>query len=142
MNAPSPAAARKPLIIAPDQGGHYGMGRMSAVFKAHGAETQSGYFKSEGWREPNTRGPGTHAHSDEHVFYVIEGTVAVELDGQWREAPRGSYLVIPGGTPHDFENRGALRAGSISINVPGGFENMMPRLLQHFAENPVEAIPP
>jgi hypothetical protein len=45
--------------------------------------------------------------------------------------------VIPGGTPHDFENRAASRAGFISINVPGGFENMMPRLLQHFAENPV-----
>jgi quercetin dioxygenase-like cupin family protein len=128
---------RKPLIIAPDQGRHYAMGRMSAVFKADGAETQSGYSISEWWLEPNTRGPGTHAHSDEHVFYVIEGTVTVQLADQWSPAPRGSYVVIPGGTPHDFENRAASRAGFISINVPGGFENMMPRLLEHFAENPV-----
>lgn len=133
---------RQPLIIGPEQGRHYLMGRMSAVFKADGAQTQSGYSISEWWLEANTRGPGTHAHADEHVFYVIEGTVWVEVAGQWTQAPRGSYVVIPGGTPHDFENRGTGRAGFISINVPGGFENMMPRLLQHFAENPVGDIAP
>jgi quercetin dioxygenase-like cupin family protein len=91
MNAADPAP-REPLIIAPDQGRHYAMGRMTAVFKADGA----------------------HAHSEEHVFYVIEGTVAVEVAGHWTQASGGSYIVIP-----------------------GGFEDMMPRLLQHFAANPV-----
>ena len=79
MSTASPAA-RKPLIIAPEHGRHYAMGRMSAVFKADGAETQSGCSISEWWLEPNTRGPGTHAHSDEHVFYVIEATVCVRRD--------------------------------------------------------------
>lgn len=67
MNAASPAArpaARKPLIIAPEQGRHCGMGRTSAGFKADGRETQSGYSISEWWLEPNTRGPGTHAPHD------------------------------------------------------------------------------
>jgi mannose-6-phosphate isomerase-like protein (cupin superfamily) len=131
------STTRQPLIIAPGGGRHYSMGRMSAVFKADNAETQSGYSISEWWLEPNTRGPGTHAHSDEHVFYVIEGTVSVQVAGQWTDAARGAYIVLPGGTPHDFENRGVTRAGFISINVPGGFENMMPRLVEHFAEHPV-----
>lgn len=136
MSTPN-SGTRKPLIIAPDQGRHYAMGRMSAVFKADGTETDVGYSISEWWLEPNTRGPGAHAHSDEHVFYVIEGTVSVEIAGEWTHAQRGSYIVIPGGTAHDFENRGTTKAGFISINVPGGFENMMPRLLEHFAQHPV-----
>jgi quercetin dioxygenase-like cupin family protein len=131
------ASSREPLIIGPDQGRHYAMGRMSAVFKADGAETQLGYSISEWWLEPNTRGPGVHAHPDDHVFYILEGTMSVQLAQQWIHAPKGSYVLIPGGTPHDFENRGAARSGFISINVPGGFENKMSFIVQAFTENPL-----
>jgi mannose-6-phosphate isomerase-like protein (cupin superfamily) len=137
MNAPNNTATREPMILAPDQGRHYSMGRMSAVFKADCAETQMGYSISEWWLEPRTRGPGVHAHPDDHIFYIIEGTTSVQLAGQWSDAAKGSYVVIPGGTPHDFENRGTTRSGFISINVPGGFENKMPFIVQAFAENPV-----
>jgi hypothetical protein len=37
MNAAS--SMSKALVIAPDQGRHYSMGRMSAIFKADCAET-------------------------------------------------------------------------------------------------------
>ncbi len=112
------------------------MGRMSAIFKADGPETQLGYSISEWWLEPNTRGPGVHAHPDDHVFYIIAGTLSLVLAGQWSQVARGSYVLIPGGTAHDFENRGATRMGFISINVPGGFENKMPRIVAAFADNP------
>jgi quercetin dioxygenase-like cupin family protein len=120
---------KTPLFIGPDQGRHYSMGRMSAVFKADGAETQLGYSISEWWLEPNTRGPGAHAHPDDHVFYIIEGTITVQIAGEWTQAAQRSYVVIPGGTLHDFENRGAAPAGFISINVPGGFEAKMPYIV-------------
>jgi quercetin dioxygenase-like cupin family protein len=137
MDATTAAPVREPLIIAPDQGRHYAMGRMSAVFKADGPQTQHGYSISEWWLEPNTRGPGAHAHPDDHVFYILEGTMSVQLAGQWIHAIRGSYVLIPGGTAHDFENRGATRSGFISINVPGGFENKMPHIVQAFTEHPL-----
>lgn len=136
------SAARQPLIIAPDQGRHYAIGRMSAVFKADGAETQLGYSISEWWLQPNTRGPGVHAHPDDHVFYIIEGTMSVQVAAQWTDVPRGSYVLIPGGTPHDFENRGTTRSGFISINVPGGFEDKMPYIVQALTENPVGDVTP
>jgi quercetin dioxygenase-like cupin family protein len=112
------------------------MGRMSAVFKADGDETRMGYSISEWWLEPNTRGPGTHAHPEDHVFYVIEGTLSVLVEGRWSDACRGSYILIPGGKPHDFENRGRDRAGFISLNVPGGFEAAIPGIVEWFAANP------
>jgi mannose-6-phosphate isomerase-like protein (cupin superfamily) len=128
---------RKPLIVAPGRGRSYRMGRMSAVFIADTAETESRYSVSE-WRlEPNTKGPGTHAHPEDHVFYVIEGTVSIVIDGEWFSAVQGTYALIPGGTPHTFENRGTVQCGFISLNVPGGFELAMPNIVQWLTANPL-----
>ena len=121
---------RKPLVVAPGQGRVYAMHRMEAVFKADGEETANGYSVSEWWLEPQACLPNPHSHDEDHVFYVIDGTLSVELYGAWRHAAKGSYLVIPGGTPHAFENRGAVRTGFISINVPGGFEERMPAIAE------------
>ncbi len=118
---------RRAMIVPPDRGRCYPMGRMRAVFKADGEESAGRYSVSEWWLEPRTRGPGNpHHHAEDHVFYVIAGTVNVCLDGVWSEAAAGTYAIIPGGTPHTFENRGAERAGFISFNAPGGFEDRMP----------------
>jgi hypothetical protein len=59
------------------------------------------------------------------------------IDGEWTEATRGCYAVIPGDIPHDFENRGFEECGSISINAPASFEEMMPHIVKRFAEHPL-----
>jgi len=128
---------RKALILAPGQGRLYSMGRMHAVFIADTAETDSRYSVSEWWLEPNTAGPGNHSHPEDHVFYVLEGTVSMAIDGEWCHAVRGSYALIPGGTPHYFENHGSVRCGFISLNVPGGFELKLPGIVEWFAANPL-----
>jgi quercetin dioxygenase-like cupin family protein len=120
------AAARKPIIIPPEQGRVYTMGRMRAVFKADSEESADRYSVSEWWLEPRTRGPGVHSHSEDHVFYVVAGTLNICINDDWYDAMKGSYVLIPGGTPHTFENRGAATAGFISFNSPGGFEARMP----------------
>ncbi len=128
---------RSPLVVTPDQGREYDMGRMRAVFFADGEETGKRYSISEWSLEANTEGPGAHEHPDDHVFYVIEGTLSLVLDGERTDAPRGSYAVIPGGVSHDFHNVGSETCRFISINVPAGFEEMMPGLVGWFADNPL-----
>jgi mannose-6-phosphate isomerase-like protein (cupin superfamily) len=118
--------ARKPLVVPAGQGRAYEMGRMRAIFKADGDETAGRYSISEWWLEPRTRGPGAHAHGDDHIYYVIEGSLSVEVDGRWSVLDQGGYVIIPGGAAHNFENRGAVKAGFISLNTPGGFEERMP----------------
>jgi len=136
MNSATPPV-RKALILAPGEGRLYSMGRMRAIFVADTAETDSRYSVSEWWLDPNTKGPGSHSHPEDHVFYVLEGTVSIAIDGEWSPAVRGSYALIPGGTPHYFENHGSVRCGFISLNVPGGFELKLPGIVEWFAANPL-----
>jgi quercetin dioxygenase-like cupin family protein len=112
------------------------MGRISALFKADGAETANSYSISEWWLEPNTKGPGAHSHAEDDIFFVIEGTMSFLVDATWIAAPRGSFVLVPGGVTHDFENRSAARAGVLNFSAPGGFEQHMPGIAQWFAEHP------
>jgi len=75
--------SRQPIVLAPGEGRAYPMGRISAVFKADEAETDSRYAISEWWLEPHTQGPGPHSHPEDDIFYVIEGTMSVLVDQQW-----------------------------------------------------------
>jgi quercetin dioxygenase-like cupin family protein len=121
----------------PDDGRKYEMGRMRAVFFADRDQTDDRYSISEWSLEARTEGPGAHSHPEDHIFYVLDGTLSLLIDGQRTDAPRGSYAVIPGGISHDFSNRGSVLCKFISINVPAGFEQMMPQLVKWFRDNPL-----
>ena len=136
MTDPRDLTQRKPLVLAPGGGRSYPMGRISAIFKADGDETAGRYSISEWWLEAHTKGPGPHAHDEDDVFFVIEGTMSFFVDGEWIEAPKGSFVLVPGGATHDFENRSPARAGVLNFSVPGEFEQEMPGIAQWFAENP------
>ena len=127
---------RQPIVLQPGQGRSYPMGRISALFKADGAETAQGYSISEWWLEPHTQGPGAHSHEADDVFYVLEGTMSLLVDGKWIDAPKGSFVLVPGGTTHDFENRGAVRAGLLNFSAPGTFEEDMPAIADWFKQHP------
>jgi len=112
----SQQAELKPLVINPEGGRAYPMGRMSAVFKADLEETQSSLSVSEWWIEPNTEGPHIHQHPEAHLIYIIEGSLAVYLEGRdWFEAEKGSYIYIPGETEHTFENRSNHTVGLMCV---------------------------
>jgi len=101
------------------------MGRMRAICKADSDESAGRYSGSEWWLEPRTRGPEVHAHPEDHVFFVIAGTLSLRVNDDWTHVTKGTYVIIPGGTPHSSENQGSVRAGFISFNSPGGFEAKM-----------------
>ena len=134
--APDASSARRPIHLGPGDGRPYAMGRMRALFKADGAETAGAYSISEWWLEPNTTGPGAHTHPDDDVFYVLEGTMSFLIGDRWVDAPQRSFVLAPGGTLHDFENRGDTRAGVLNFSAPGNFEAHMPQIVDWFQRHP------
>jgi len=81
MRHPEPTPSRPAIFLAPGAGRAYPMGRIAALFKADGDETRGAYSISEWWLEPHTDGPGAHAHAEDDVFFVIEGTMSFLLGG-------------------------------------------------------------
>lgn len=130
------APRRKPIFLPPGDGRTYPMGRLSATFKADNQETGGAYSVSEWWLEPNTSGPNAHANDEDHVWYVLEGTMSVLIDKEWIDAPKGSFVLIPGGVLHNFENRSTERAGILNFNSSAGFEDDLPSISEWFAQNP------
>jgi mannose-6-phosphate isomerase-like protein (cupin superfamily) len=135
MDTPQ-SPTRKPVVLLPGQGRSYPMGRINAVFKADGLETESRYSVSEWWLEARTQGPGIHSHDEDDLFYVLEGTMSIYVGTEWIDARKGSFVLIPGGMKHDFENRGDVRSGVLNFSTPGAFEPAMPAIAAWFAGNP------
>jgi mannose-6-phosphate isomerase-like protein (cupin superfamily) len=128
--------ARSPVVLSPGAGRRYPMGRIWSVFKADGAETAHGYSISEWWLEANTKGPGAHSHPEDDIFFVIEGTMSILVGDSWVDCESGSFVLVPGGMTHDFQNRGDRRAGVLNLSIPGTFEQHMPAISKWFLENP------
>jgi mannose-6-phosphate isomerase-like protein (cupin superfamily) len=128
---------RKPIVLIPNEGRHYEMGSMSAIFKADCAETNNAYSISEWWLEPYSKGPGAHSHPEDDVFYVLEGVMSFLIGDEWIDAPKGSFVLAPAGTTHDFENRTSARTGALNFSIPGNFETHMPSIVDWFKDNPL-----
>jgi mannose-6-phosphate isomerase-like protein (cupin superfamily) len=121
------------IVLPPREGRHYPCGPMNSVFLADGEETGDRYSVSI-WRvDAESRGPGAHSHeANEELFYVIEGTMTFLVGDQHVDATAGTFLRIPAGVTHDFENRTASRAGALNVFIPGGFEANMPAIVDWF----------
>ena len=118
------------IVLGPGAGRPYPCGPMRAVFKADGGETGSRYSVSEWWVEPGRVGAGPHSHeANEELFYVVEGTMTFRVGERDVDAPAGTFLRIPAGVVHDFENRTTRPAGALNVYIPGGFEADMPSIV-------------
>jgi quercetin dioxygenase-like cupin family protein len=134
------AKKRKGIHLEPSKGRVYAMGPVQAIFKADGKETNGAYSISEWWLDPKTKGPGAHSHPDDDVFYVLEGVMSIMIGKKWIDAPKGSFVIAPGGMKHNFENRTSNRAGMLNVSIPGDFEPHMKGIAEWFiARTPEDA---
>ncbi len=71
-------------------------------------------------------GPVPHLH-DAMVdsFYVLDGTLTLQLDGRTAEAAPGSYALVPPGNAHTFSNPSTEPVRFLSLMAPAGFERYM-----------------
>lgn len=125
------------IVLSPGAGRAYEMPAMRAIFKADGDETGARYSVSEWWLKPHNTGPGAHSHADnDEIFLVLAGTAHFLLGDSWIEAGTGTFLRIPAGVTHDFENRTDKPVGLFNVFIPGGFEENMPSIVKWYEENP------
>jgi quercetin dioxygenase-like cupin family protein len=68
-------------------------------------------------------GPPLHVHAGEdESWYVIDGELRFILDGELHRAPAGSFVFVPRGTRHCFQNVGESPARILVLFTPSGME--------------------
>jgi quercetin dioxygenase-like cupin family protein len=62
---------------------------------------------------------GMHTHEWEQLFYILEGTMMVEVEGHGEfAAGPGSLVVFPKGVPHRNWNAGDVATVHLAVNIP------------------------
>jgi mannose-6-phosphate isomerase-like protein (cupin superfamily) len=69
---------------------------------------------------PETLGVPRHTEAGHEAFYVLEGTLEVEVEGTLYRLGRGDFLGMPPGVPHALRNPGPGPMRALTLVTPGG----------------------
>ena len=61
---------------------------------------------------------GLHIHEVDQIFYILSGTMSVEIEGKQYECPPGSLIVFPAGIRHRNWNSGSEYTVHLAFNTP------------------------
>jgi quercetin dioxygenase-like cupin family protein len=104
------------------------------TYKARSGQTGGALTAWESTAAPG-EGPPLHLHVNEDEFmYVLEGRVRFRLDETNHMAPAGSFVFIPRGLPHSWQNAGDGDARILFVFTPGS--PGMERFFERSAELP------
>ncbi len=91
--------------------------------KAVSEETGGAYALFETTITPGLPGPPPHIHHrEDEAFYVLEGEVELNVEGNVSTAGPGTFVNVPKGTLHTFKNAGTTPARFLGMVSPAGFE--------------------
>ena len=90
------------------------------------SEHSSRFNLSEVTMAPHKSGPPAHAHADEDdAFYILEGELVFEVDGEEIVAGPGTFVLVPPGVEHTFANRTDREVRMLNIHAPAGFDRRL-----------------
>jgi quercetin dioxygenase-like cupin family protein len=61
---------------------------------------------------------GLHIHDIDQIFYVLRGTMSIEIEGRQYDCSPGSLIVFPAGVPHRNWNGGNEATVHLAFNTP------------------------
>lgn len=116
------------VIVGPDDGRTIeGPVGGPLTFKVRGEQTNSALTALENVIPPG-QGPPLHRHANEdEAWYVIEGELRFKLGGDVHRAQAGSFVFVPRGTPHCFQNVADAPTRILVMFTPAGMERFFDR---------------
>lgn len=136
---PEPADTHRAVVLAPGEGpvieGPVGG---PLTFKVRGEQTNGGMTAFENVIAPGD-GPPLHVHAGEdESWYVVDGALRFRIGDEIIPASAGSFVYVPRGVPHCFQNVGDEPARILVMFTPAGME----RFFDRFAELPDGPVDP
>lgn len=88
-----------------------------------GAQTGGAFFLAEVLVPPGG-GPPPHIHErEDETFYLLQGTLTVQVGDQTLAVSQGDCAHLPRGIVHSFRNTGKENARILATATPAGIEN-------------------
>ena len=131
--------ALQPIVLRSGEGEHVQLGQSSVVIKA-GVETTEGRFAlTETTLGPGFPGPKPHLHRDTlDMFFVLEGTLTMQLGEETLDLSAGSFVLVPPGTAHTFSNRTDQQVRLLNMDTPAGLESYLREMADAMADDPID----
>jgi mannose-6-phosphate isomerase-like protein (cupin superfamily) len=86
---------------------------------------------------PPGEGPALHVHGREaEGLYVVSGGLRFRLGDEIRDTPAGSFVFVPSGVAHCFQNTGDEPARMLVTFTPAGMEGFFEELARLDAVDP------
>lgn len=125
------------LVLEPDGGALLTFHGISTRIKVRSEMTNGAWTLIESTVEPHFAGFKLHTHRRiTETFYVLEGTLTVQLNESQVEAKPGALIVVPPGVWHTYSNRTAAHAKYLLYISPGGFEKFLEGLAEMIRTEP------
>ena len=84
-------------------------------------------------------GPPQHVHArEDEMWFILEGHFRFLADETMFDAPQGSFVFVPRGTAHCFQNLGREDATILVMFTPAGME----RFFEQHAQLPAGPVDP
>jgi mannose-6-phosphate isomerase-like protein (cupin superfamily) len=61
---------------------------------------------------------GRHIHDVDQIFYILSGTMSIEIDGGQYECSPGTLVITPAGVPHRNWNCGSEPMVHLAFKTP------------------------
>jgi quercetin dioxygenase-like cupin family protein len=117
------SAGVQPVLIGPGEGMVVGSPIGAPItFKVRGAETGGSMLVFEN-EVPPGEGPPLHFHENEDEgLYVLDGDFRFRIGDDIRPATPGSFVFVPRGVEHSWQNVGDRTARMLIVFTPSGME--------------------
>jgi quercetin dioxygenase-like cupin family protein len=114
------------LTAAPAEDGYYVRPLDEAGFdptsfsavKLAGRETGSRACRINVVQVPAGKGTPLHVHAFDQFYYVLSGTMSLQVGSETQTAGPNSYVLLPAGTPHRNWNEGPEMERHLAVLVP------------------------
>jgi quercetin dioxygenase-like cupin family protein len=109
-------------LVPPGEGKKLWVTDELMTFKASGEDTGGAYSLTDSMVPPHGGPPPHIHHREDEAFWVLEGELEVLVGEDRFKAGAGSFVHLPKGVLHSYQNVGTGPARFLTLMVPAGLE--------------------
>lgn len=122
MTGKGEGSVGKAVFVAPGEGTRRWVADELITLVIRGEDTGGKYSLTDSV-VPAQGGPPPHIHHrEDEAFWVLEGELEISVGERTFRAGAGSFIHLPKGVPHSYQNVSDLPARFLTLMVPAGLE--------------------